>query len=48
MNYRELDHEFDRFVKSVVELFTFNEITKHKLRVQRRQLAQKALRNNLN
>jgi hypothetical protein len=39
--------ELNRFVKSIVELSTFNDITKHKLRVQRRRLAQQALRNNL-
>jgi len=48
MNYREKDHEFDRFVKSVVELSTFGELPKHKRRVQTRRLAQQALRNNLN
>ena len=48
MNYRELDHEFDRFVKSVVELSEFKKFTPHQLRVKQRFLAQKALKNNLN
>lgn len=43
MNYRELDHEFDRFVKSVVELFSFKKQSKLQIKKQQRKLAQQAL-----
>lgn len=44
MNYRELDHEFDRFVKSVVELSHFKKQSKLQVNKQRRELAQQALK----
>lgn len=48
MNYREQDDMFQYLITAIYELSMFNYHTQQQLNVQRRQLAQQALRNNLN